>query len=74
MKTNKFVIEQLCRDYAYLSELEAELRTRSTHLSEVIGGEPEPALEQCANHLREVADFIDSILNARHDYNVKIYI
>jgi len=75
MKSNKFVIEQLGRDYGYLEEVEAELRTRSTHLSEVIGnGDPEPALEQCANHLREVADFIDDILNARHDYNPKIYI
>ena len=75
MKTNKFVIRQLGRDYAFLQEIETQFRTRSTDLTEVIGGgDPEPALEQCANHLREVADFIDGILNARHDYNPKIYI
>tara|TARA_R100000808_G_scaffold20897_1_gene45194 strand:+ start:294 stop:536 length:243 start_codon:yes stop_codon:yes gene_type:complete len=75
MKSNKFVIEQLGRDYGYLKEIEAELRTRSTHLSEVIGdGDPEPALAQCAKHLCEVADFIDDLFYADHDYNPSVYI
>lgn len=74
MKNNKFVVEQCGRDYTYLQELEAELRSRSTNLTEVIGADRNPALEQCANHLREVADFVDGILNARFPYNPKIYI
>lgn len=74
MKNNKFVVEQCGRDYTYLQELEAELRSRSTNLTEVIGADRNPALEQCANHLREVADFVDGILNARHDYKPKSYI
>ena len=79
MVSNPSVIEQLGRDYAYLKEIEADLRTRSTDLSERVErgvwiGDSAPALTQCANHLREVADFIDGLFYADHDYNPSVYI
>tara|TARA_S200002703_G_scaffold33297_1_gene28830 strand:+ start:87 stop:272 length:186 start_codon:yes stop_codon:yes gene_type:complete len=60
METKTLIEEQ----YNNLGLIEANLRRASTHLSEEVGkGSPEPDLIKCANQLREIADFIDEVLN-----------